>query len=327
MPLKFPPFKRQASKLTGSGQNEVGEYSITGTINGEHVEFVQEYHGKHSLTYAGKLSKTGKLEGVYTQPAKLGGGQGAFELQVGRGLESSPASSPDKTSCSSANAKLHTPALLSEPAPEPEPADPYEWMHTYLARLLPESIKTNEKVWNGTISALKAADVRSKEQLDAMSSDDLKMVNVPLTARTLLVKDRRRADGPEDSPPGHSPQSGLSGLSTPPFILQEGFWAKEGGRNCAPLLNRNGGLLSGDTSENEAVLKQTRLWPALCGADAIVNLPPVRPVAGAGTSESILWRDAERSFKTGDNACACSDENVGLCTLAWLTTSCSLFEH
>lgn len=92
MPLKFPPFKRQASKLTGSGQNEVGEYSITGTINGEHVEFVQEYHGKHSLTYAGKLSKTGKLEGVYTQPAKLGGGQGAFELQVGRGLESSPVS-------------------------------------------------------------------------------------------------------------------------------------------------------------------------------------------------------------------------------------------
>ena len=264
MPLKFPPFKRQGSKLTGSGQNEAGEYSITGTINGEKVEFVQDYHGKDSLTYAGKLSK-GKLEGVYTQPAKLGGGQGAFELQVGRGLESSPTSSPHKTSCSSANA-LHTLDLPSEPAPEPEQADPYEWMHT-----LPESMKKNEK------------------------------------------------------PSGHSPQSGPSGLSTDPFILQNGFWEEEGGRNCAPLLNRNGGLLSGDTSDNEAVLKQTRLWPALCGADAIVNLPPVRPVAGAGSSESILWRDAERTFKTGDNACACTDESIGVCTRAWLTTSRCLF--
>jgi hypothetical protein len=259
VPLKFPPFKRQGSKLTGSGQNEVGEYSITGTINGEQVEFVQDYHGKHSLTYAGKLSKMGKLEGVYTQPAKLGGGQGAFELQVGRGLESSPTSSPHKSSC-------------------------------------------------------------SKQQLDAMTSDDLKRANVPLTARHFLVRNRRGADGPEDSPSGRSPQSGLSGLSTPPFILQDGFWEEEGGRNCAPLLNRNGGLLSGDTSDNEAVLKQTRMWPALCGADAVVNLPPVRPVAGAGTSESILWRDAERTFKTGDNACACTDGRLSVCTRAWLTT-------
>ena len=82
----------------------------------------------------------------------------------------------------------------SEPAPEPEapeePADPNEWMHSYLARLLPESMQSKEKIWNGTISALKAADVRSAEQLDAMSSDDLKMANVPMTARHMLVKNR-----------------------------------------------------------------------------------------------------------------------------------------
>jgi hypothetical protein len=39
-----------------------------------------------------------------------------------------------------------------------EPAadnDPYGWMHPYLARLLPESMQSNEELWDGTISALK----------------------------------------------------------------------------------------------------------------------------------------------------------------------------
>jgi hypothetical protein len=94
------------------------------------------------------------------------------------------------------------PAPATEPAPE-EPADHYEWMHTCLARLLPESMQSNEKIWNGTMSALKAADVRSEEQLDAMSSDDLKMANVPLIARHHLVKNRKRGEGA-------SPQSGLN---------------------------------------------------------------------------------------------------------------------
>ena len=33
--------------------------------------------------------------------------------------------------------------------------DPHGWMHLCLARLLPESVQSNEKLWNGTISALK----------------------------------------------------------------------------------------------------------------------------------------------------------------------------
>jgi hypothetical protein len=33
--------------------------------------------------------------------------------------------------------------------------DPYEWMHPCLARLLPESMQSNEQLWNDTISALK----------------------------------------------------------------------------------------------------------------------------------------------------------------------------
>jgi hypothetical protein len=89
-------------------------------------------------------------------------------------------------------------------APEPkapeEPADPYEWMHSYLARLLPASVieseQKKEKIWNGTISALKAADVRSKEQLDAMSSDDLKTANVPMTARHYILQDREGQAAP-----------------------------------------------------------------------------------------------------------------------------------
>jgi thiol-disulfide isomerase/thioredoxin len=33
--------------------------------------------------------------------------------------------------------------------------DPYGWMHTHLARLLPESMQSSEGIWNATISALK----------------------------------------------------------------------------------------------------------------------------------------------------------------------------
>jgi hypothetical protein len=69
--------------------------------------------------------------------------------------------------------------------------DPYGWMHPCLARLLPESMQSNEKLWNGTISALKAADVRSEEQLDAMSSEDLKVAQIPLTVRAYLVNNRK----------------------------------------------------------------------------------------------------------------------------------------
>jgi len=78
-------------------------------------------------------------------------------------------------------------------APE-EPADPYEWMHTHLARLLPESMQSNEVIWNGTISALKAADVRSAEQLDAMTTEDLKKANVPLLVCALLLKIRKSGE-------------------------------------------------------------------------------------------------------------------------------------
>lgn len=51
------------------------------------------------------------------------------------------------------------------------------------------------------------------------------------------------------------------------------------------------------------MLERASKWPSLCGADEVEQLPAVKPVKGAGTSESILWRDAERTFKTGDVAC------------------------
>jgi hypothetical protein len=62
--------------------------------------------------------------------------------------------------------------------------------------------------------------------------------------------------------------------------------------------NRNNSCLATEAAANKAILEQTAKWPALCGADKITSLPAVKPVAGAGTSESILWRDAERTFKT-----------------------------
>jgi hypothetical protein len=91
-------------------------------------------------------------------------------------------------------------------------------------------------------------------------------------------------------------------LKSEPFILQPKFWEDEGGGdvpgNCAPLLNRNNSYLATEAAANKDIIDQTAKWPALCGADKVTSLPAVQPVKGAGTTESILWRDAERTFKT-----------------------------
>mmetsp|Transcript_40399 Transcript_40399/g.80927 ORF Transcript_40399/g.80927 Transcript_40399/m.80927 type:complete len:336 (+) Transcript_40399:31-1038(+) len=83
---------------------------------------------------------------------------------------------------------------------------------------------------------------------------------------------------------------------------QPKFWEEEGGGEnpalAAPLLDRNSGLLSTEADANTAVLARAAKWAALCGADSVTELPPVQEVKGAGTSESIIWRDAERTFKT-----------------------------
>ena len=65
-------------------------------------------------------------------------------------------------------------------------ADPDEWIHACLTRLLPERMQANKKIWNATISALR--NVGGKEQLDAMSRDDLKLASVPLAVRHYLLK-------------------------------------------------------------------------------------------------------------------------------------------
>merc|ERR1712216_1068476 len=79
-------------------------------------------------------------------------------------------------------------------------------------------------------------------------------------------------------------------------------WEDEGGgdvpSNCAPLLNRNNGCLSTEAEANKIIIEQAAKWAGLCGADKVTVLPTVKPVKGAGTTESILWRDAERTFKT-----------------------------
>lgn len=87
-----------------------------------------------------------------------------------------------------------------------------------------------------------------------------------------------------------------------PFITQDKFWENEGGGDnpalCAPLLDRNSGLLGTAEGSNTEVLARAAKWAALCGADTVKELPKVTALKGAGTSESIIWRDAERTFKT-----------------------------
>jgi hypothetical protein len=111
-----------------------------------------------------------------------------------------------------------------------------------------------------------------------------------------------------------------------PFITQKGFWEDEGGGDnpamSAPLLDRNNGSLSSTTDGNDDILKRTAGWAALCGADKVdkardlshmhrdmsplvifkylqclvnMQLPPVTALKGAGTTQSIIWRDAERT--------------------------------
>jgi hypothetical protein len=51
-------------------------------------------------------------------------------------------------------------------------------------------MQSHEKLWN----SLKAADVRSEEQLDAMSSEDLNMAQIFLTVCAYLVNNRKSGE-------------------------------------------------------------------------------------------------------------------------------------
>jgi hypothetical protein len=61
---------------------------------------------------------------------------------------------------------------------------------------------------------------------------------------------------------------------------QANFWENEGGGDipgqCAPLLNRNAGLLKTDAAANSALLARSAKWAELCGADKVTELPKVR---------------------------------------------------
>lgn len=61
---------------------------------------------------------------------------------------------------------------------------------------------------------------------------------------------------------------------------QANFWEHEGGGDipgqCAPLLNRNAGLLKTDAAANSALLARSAKWAELCGADKVTELPKVR---------------------------------------------------
>ena len=65
-------------------------------------------------------------------------------------------------------------------------ADPYAWMAASLARLLPDRLQAPSKIWQDTMSALRAADVRSEAQLMSMTKAQLRSAKVPVVASVHL---------------------------------------------------------------------------------------------------------------------------------------------
>lgn len=58
----------EADSVEGSGDDEIGTFSIKGTFDPitEEINFVKRYHGAHSVNYSGLVSKDGfSMEGKY----------------------------------------------------------------------------------------------------------------------------------------------------------------------------------------------------------------------------------------------------------------------
>ena len=76
----------------------------------------------------------------------------------------------------------------AQDAAEAADADPYAWMAASLARLLPDRLQAPSKIWQDTMSALRAADVQSEAQLMSMTKAQLRSSKVPVVASVHLQR-------------------------------------------------------------------------------------------------------------------------------------------
>ena len=96
-------------------------------------------------------------------------------------------------------------------------ADPYAWMAASLARLLPDKLQTPSKIWQDTMSALRAADVRSEAQLLGMTKAQLRSAKVPVVAMVHLQGGAAASVQAETA----QPDAGGSGGHGDPFPLPD----------------------------------------------------------------------------------------------------------
>ena len=62
-------FKLSKTHVKGKGVDTVGQFSIAGTVQGNHVQFVKQYIGQHKVEYSGMLSKDKKsIDGTWAMP-------------------------------------------------------------------------------------------------------------------------------------------------------------------------------------------------------------------------------------------------------------------
>jgi len=77
----------QKPAVFGVGQDEQGGFTIRGNYNGTHLQFVKQYHGKHSVQYAGQVSHTPQGSTVTGWWQIPGNCQGQFTLTSSAPLE------------------------------------------------------------------------------------------------------------------------------------------------------------------------------------------------------------------------------------------------
>lgn len=61
-------------RVIGNGQDEIGPFTIDGERTSEtKLQFVKQYHGKHSIKYVGELSPDKRsIEGTFSGDGKTG---------------------------------------------------------------------------------------------------------------------------------------------------------------------------------------------------------------------------------------------------------------
>lgn len=69
-------------KIAGIGEDNVGNFTITGTLQGNSMKFTKQYLGQHFVNYEGSVTRSGQAVAVNGQWSIPGNSSGSFTLHT-----------------------------------------------------------------------------------------------------------------------------------------------------------------------------------------------------------------------------------------------------